>query len=235
MLFPPCKRPAGMTMIELLAVMAVLGVLIALIFPEFKKITEKSNAAKCVGNLRNFGVAHQVFMAESGYVLPYKHWTRREEPETGSIGGRTWYSIIAEEGVGESKAAHTCLAAKRRYETTSAGKLYGWANYGWNASIEYFTDKLLRPANVQKPSKLFLAADATDEAEDASSWLIQISTTPQDRLNQGRKNQFAYRHNGRANVLFMDGHVAALPPEEIPLRTSPRTREYNEFWEGVVP
>ncbi len=229
------RRPgaSGMTLVEILITITILAALFALLTPAIRNGINRSRAAKCVANLRNIGIAHSVFLAENDHILPYKYWYPSEEPGQPNIGGAVWYGIIADRGVGDSKKAHTCLSASRRYETTASGKLYGWANYGWNAGIPYNDKELIYTTNVAYASRFFLAADSTVESKDGSSWLIQHHTNITEVRDHTRKNNFDFRHDGKANILFLDTHIEARTPEEIPLRT-PMTNAYREFWKGTT-
>ncbi len=56
------KRP-GMTLVELLVVMAVIGVLIALLLPAIQSAREAGRQAQCKSNLRQVGLAAHAFHA----------------------------------------------------------------------------------------------------------------------------------------------------------------------------
>lgn len=62
-------RPA-FTLIELLVVLAVIGVLAGLLLPAVSRATESGRATACLGNLRQIGLALQMYVDDHGNRLP---------------------------------------------------------------------------------------------------------------------------------------------------------------------
>jgi prepilin-type N-terminal cleavage/methylation domain-containing protein/prepilin-type processing-associated H-X9-DG protein len=62
---------AAFTLIELLVVMAILGVLAALLLPALGRAKESGRAAACLSNLRQLGVALQLYVQDNNNRLPY--------------------------------------------------------------------------------------------------------------------------------------------------------------------
>jgi prepilin-type N-terminal cleavage/methylation domain-containing protein len=66
------------TLIELLVVIAIIALLAALIFPAFSRAKESGKGAACISNLRQIGIALQVYVQENNNRLPVmrdKSWT----------------------------------------------------------------------------------------------------------------------------------------------------------------
>jgi len=78
------------TLIELLIVIAILGILVALILPRFADVRQDANTKVCVANLRGLASAMATYEAKENKDVP---WT------TGSLAASdlvTWGYIAAE-------------------------------------------------------------------------------------------------------------------------------------------
>jgi len=60
----------GFTLIELAVVMAIVGVLIALIIPAYRFTTHRAESAKCLGNLRGIGIALNGWLGDNNMTMP---------------------------------------------------------------------------------------------------------------------------------------------------------------------
>jgi prepilin-type N-terminal cleavage/methylation domain-containing protein len=86
--FRPFKSEA-FTLIELLVVVAIIAVLAALLFPAFSRAKESGKGAACISNLRQIGIALQVYVQENNNRLPVmrdRSWTTTNDlPSTDQV------------------------------------------------------------------------------------------------------------------------------------------------------
>lgn len=61
---------AAFTLVELLVVMAIIGILIALLLPTLGRTKESARATACLGNLHQTGIALQIYVSENNNKLP---------------------------------------------------------------------------------------------------------------------------------------------------------------------
>jgi len=67
-----CRTKAGLafTLIELLVVIAIIAILAALLLPVLGRAKESARGAACIGNLRQVGVALQLYVDANNQRLP---------------------------------------------------------------------------------------------------------------------------------------------------------------------
>ncbi len=64
------KKQRGFTLIELLVVMAIIALLAALLLPALARAKERANRVVCLGNLRQWGIALNLYLDDSQQVFP---------------------------------------------------------------------------------------------------------------------------------------------------------------------
>lgn len=103
-------RKKAFTLVEMLAVIAIIGLLAGLIFPAIQRAREKAKMAKCANNLKQFGHAIDLFKIEEGdypdflsnlypsyvssnemYLCPSDYCTQGPSDHRGADGGMPWW------------------------------------------------------------------------------------------------------------------------------------------------
>src|SRR5690348_5806736 len=64
-------RRGGFTLIELLVVIAIIAILAAILFPVFAQAREKARTATCLSNLRQIGLANQMYLQDYDERFPF--------------------------------------------------------------------------------------------------------------------------------------------------------------------
>jgi prepilin-type N-terminal cleavage/methylation domain-containing protein/prepilin-type processing-associated H-X9-DG protein len=64
------KAKRAFTLVELLVVIAIIAVLASLLLPALDRAKQSARAASCLGNLKQWGIATQVFASENDDYLP---------------------------------------------------------------------------------------------------------------------------------------------------------------------
>jgi prepilin-type N-terminal cleavage/methylation domain-containing protein len=222
-------RHSAFTLIELLTVIAIIGILAAILIPTVGRVRESARNSKSLSNLRQFGVANQLYAQENKSVsVPGKG----PNPTPSSNGGSTW----AQWQVLLSPYTSQPLKGDWELDPTNRESIYvdpRWTGdalydptkpnetgYGLNMAPLLPTDgqatmdwtwntnakSRLRISSLPNPSKTIFAAVW-------SQWNLfpNIPSITDATLVAATKR---YSH-GKINTCFFDAHVGALTATEF--------------------
>ena len=117
----------GFTMIELLVVMAIIGVLAALLMPALGRAKEAGRSAACIGNLRQIGVALQVYVDSNNNRLPFMRdqLTSTNQPPTNTLSG---VEVVLKDQLGNVNVLRCPSDRAQLFEETGS-------SYAWNSLL----------------------------------------------------------------------------------------------------
>jgi prepilin-type N-terminal cleavage/methylation domain-containing protein len=99
------------TILEILAVVAILGVLVALSFPAFEKIRPAAERAICMNNLRNLRVAFSGYATDGWPQIP-------KGIALGSIEEQRWWLEQSRKDLGLSEKTWRCPTITRLFRSS---------------------------------------------------------------------------------------------------------------------
>ncbi len=219
------RRASAFTLIELLTVIAIIGILAAIIIPTVGSVRESARGATCKNRIRQWSTAFMLYANENrGSYLVFN--APRSQPWC-QVGGTTteappytrYMNAGATQGTSQSFGDfHNCPsfddAAVRNMNSPQRTCFVAIVPHVNGVSVDAAKVPLNRATSPSKTMMLIerahnqttgLLADvsAPGGANDLSLRIENANTV------RGQYPSFA-RHKGKANVVFMDGHVASM-------------------------
>ncbi|HWL51021.1 MAG TPA: H-X9-DG-CTERM domain-containing protein [Chthoniobacteraceae bacterium] len=188
MISPAALRPnsQGFSSVELLVAVAVLVVLIALLIPAGMRSKERALQATCAGQLRQIGMAINLYASENQDHLP--------GPEF-SIVNLKGHLVLKLEPYLRSSKVWRCPANPTMQDDFSTYRtrtpLFGYYYAPPKESLVSY--RRLQIQETYPPADRWIM-------EDIDAW----NYAAQPRIGRGVEGPV---HPGRRNVLFLDGHV----------------------------
>ena len=215
---------AAFSLVELVVVLAVLGLLAALLGTALPAAKAAADAAACRGNLRQLAAANLAYAADHGrYVAAAAdiegrntlrwHGVRTGKAFDGAKGPLAPYLG----GKGPSAWVRRCPGFRPEaagFEAACGGYGYNALGVGSEACLPDGggTTVGMRPAALAAPAQTVMFADAAFlQGGGAKSRLIEYSFAEPPRFTNGSIPwpSIHFRHQGKANVAWCDGHVTA--------------------------
>ncbi|MDD3925950.1 MAG: DUF1559 domain-containing protein [bacterium] len=196
------KIKRGFTLIELLVVIAIIALLAAILFPVFNQAREKARQAQCQSNLKQIGLAFNMYLQDWDEVFPlYTQgggWQTVMDRQMGRGGVYTNFSPLWK-----------CPSTDPFNWIHQDGKQsYGY-NYTYLGIKEYNgipqgSSSLLgapvHMSRVTRPADTIMLLDSGGSAFGNAGYSSAHPTNTTYTVSD--------RHNGGANVVWVDGHVS---------------------------
>jgi len=214
----PWRRPRrAFTLIELLTVIAIIGVLAAILVPTVSKVRATAKKSQCVSNLRQWGTAVRLFANENkGVVALYNKdvgdWALYapyfgQKYMVSSSGSRELSQVV----LSRCSTADPSSVQERDYafvRPTDAPKAKKGSDFGISDTNNIYVYNL---SDARSPSRLFLMVEVETGHND--HYVLSAATEFSSAvlpMQVNAANSARVRHGGIANMLYLDGHVSSL-------------------------
>lgn len=200
------------SLLEMLVGIACVSVLAALLFPAVSRIREQGQTIKCTSNLRQIGVAAQLWSGDhAGRILPVYD----PNPGTGTYSPNKWPALLFPYLGRTSTNTVTTPQEMPVFICPASPKKWGYGqNYNylsWILSVSNI-EQWVTYAQIAKPSQTVFLVDNYNPA-DPSSWNAYVRPPSLKHLNDQLPS---FRHPGSmANVLWVDGHVSQVSQDVL--------------------
>lgn len=199
----------GFTLVELLVSISVICILAALGLPLAQSMGEKSNATKCISNLRNMGIAAMSYASDNAMKLPM----------TSHNGAANQWAVTLQPYASDAIKFHCPSDPAKNRDRSFAVNDMLTPNPCQAEFLDFsYLSKLDRPAET-----IYFA----EAAEFFSTDHFHFSEFYGDQVPPDAFKELVdvNRHGGHANYLFTDGHVEQLSWAQIQRRLeNPRDR-----------
>lgn len=208
------KKSSGFTLIEILVVIAIIGILASILFPVFSRARERARCVSCVSNLQQLSLALFQYTQDYDGLLPtttvgsvgvnligwvyYTAWPAQDTPGSFDVTKGNLYTYVKNtqvylcpsdtmgQAAGDSYAINHCVTDQYKISAGQNGPKH--------------------LANFQSPSNIAMLAEET--------FLPGSATSSTDDGFIGYAKHMSNRHDGGSNISFLDGHVKWYRPDQ---------------------
>lgn len=190
------------TILELLIVIAIIGILACLLLPALQKAKAKAREISCLNNQKQCSLGQTLYLTDHDRYLycPENGWSMPN--------GTTWAGMLYREGYVKAKDTFHCPNfSKVRFNPDDWFHIYAST---FVAGTEQVRDSRKTEYTSVKPSELFMGGDGVT---------VDTDSRPDYRMSYGAyvsgRATPVFWHQNRCNMWFDDGHAAGMAFKQI--------------------
>lgn len=249
------QQPRGFTLIELLVVVAIIAILAGLLLPALTKARHSARSTECRNSLRTLGLAMRMYVDDHRYYpgASKASWLAGS-PAEGWIVSTTWKDALMPFAgltprLDDKTGVWRVFRCPQRVLNPEGARGHG--QYALNASGTAPFESVLNlgmggygpegrdrrhtlEGVVQSPSDMIAIGDVmpgpsfpVTDAESGRTTLMFLAVSNFDPCSSDPMTWPGSSHNGRANMLFADGHVESARQTNWVAATEAARRRWN--------
>ncbi len=233
----------GFTLIELLTVIAIIGILAAILIPTVSSVRAKARATQCASKLREWGNAVRLFSNDAKGNIPlmidlsagpsplhfYHGYFPRGQDTSNQTHSVDYWSVcptitrtVSDES---NRRYYNFLSPNGRKVAAQGANTFGTG--ALPKAVDYYNI-----TDAKSPSKLILMmeqAPGSSSPITASTYNTALSSpTGQLRSILVNTDKTMIRHNGRIYVLYLDGSTRAQSVDDLQIKLGSGTTAAND-------
>lgn len=217
------RRVLFFTLIELLVVITIIALLVSMLLPALKKARGSARRIACVGNMRQISQAVQTYANDLGGFIPYN--------VTSS------YNYLYNNNYTSSGTPFPdYLGVPAAYKSGGAKELVPPPISICPEGGRDGTKNLNRESGTPNFSYAFctflagVGGESIFRVNNPSGRLLLGGLIDYGGYSLYSRNCFAYRHNARTNIIYVDGHLENLKYLEVPYRYNSPADDPTDFY-----
>ena len=222
------RKRRAFTLIEILVVIAIIGILAAILFPVFSRAREGARRVSCSSNLKQIGLGAMQYTQDNANIL-MRNWSGTDFGPSDATERYKWMDAI--QPYIKNTKVFTCPS-----DSLNPPYIYrDGQNYGsYCINGAYFSE----PVNVRRSPNIAHLSRIRDpsgtlwvtesHAESGANYSIgwpDVATNPtiDETVSPRKFDRLIERHLGTLNVLYCDGHVKAVSLDQLAHKNAAET------------
>ena len=240
------RKRSAFTLVELLTVIAIIGVLIALLLPALRRAREEARRTACMSNMRQIGAAFQMYLNANRSCFPrpaaagfpddedWVYWDTARHIDPQIADG----VIPAQMGKRVTVQVFRCPSDDIQQHPVNWGVHYPYsytvneticrteALGGPSPGLPIDHNHTIKLTQVRHPDRKILLVDESSDTIDDGVWAAENFYFHRDRnvlsnRHDNYRGEDVYNaQDGRGNVIFVDGHGEFLSRAQSELPAS---------------